>query len=198
MEQQNPTDIITDELRAELLLSRARLQQELAMVATKLEALEDSIEKRQRTRMRLRSYWAEPFDNNYFIEHKESTRYPAVTFDITTNDLSLAYLAMLAKQHHPIPDPYIEPGDVDPYLVIYIQSTELPDGTVGSPPRELCRQLSNARHETADLVTTFREKIIHECPDASSDATVVNYLLKKEILNYCFLQDPDILIQSAL
>ncbi|MGB4768442.1 MAG: hypothetical protein WBP22_04235 [Candidatus Saccharimonas sp.] len=198
MERQNPTDIITDELRTELLLSRARLQQELAMVATKLEALEDSTEKQQRTRMRLRSYWAEPFDNNYFIEHRKSSRYPAVTFDITTSNLSLAYLIMLAKQHHPIPDPCTEPGDFDPYLTIYIQSTELPDGTIGQPPRDLRKKFSNSRHETAELVQTLREKVIDENPDAKNDSAVLDYLLRKEILNHCAQQDPDIVIQSAL
>lgn len=197
MERQNPTDIITRELRTELLLTQARLQRELVAVATKLEALEDSAEKQQRTRMRLCSYWAEPFDNNYFIEYRESSRYPAVTFDITTNTLSLAYLAMLAKQHHPIPEPHIEPGDFDPYLAIYIHSTELPDGTTGQPPDDLRKQFSSCRHETVELVEALREKVIYENPGTRNDSSAIDYLLRKEILNHCIQQDPDIVIKRV-
>ncbi|MGB4762234.1 MAG: hypothetical protein WBP12_02650 [Candidatus Saccharimonas sp.] len=198
MERQNPTEIITDELRAELLLRQAALRQELATVVTKLEALEGSSEQQRRIRMRLRSHWAEPFDNDYFIEHKESNRYPAVTFDITTSNISLAYLVMLAKQNHPIPDPYVEPGDLQPYLAIYIQSTELPDGTTGNPPRDLRKRLSDSRHETAELIQALRKKVVDENHDAKNNASVIDYLLRKEILNHCRQQDPDILIQSAL
>lgn len=203
MDRHDPTEIATTALRAELDQRQIKLHQELTEVATRLEALDDSNERQQRIRMRLRSYWAEYRDNGYYGGFETSARYKPTSYDVTTNDLSLAYLAMLAKQNHPIPDPNIEIKPTSDHLAIYIESAELTDGTVTQRPTELRDSLLDLNDTIMKILVGLREKAraenpYRDIPIAINDDTLQDILLRRVILDYCKQVDPDILIHPAL
>lgn len=201
MERINPRRSTTEATRNELALEQARLSRRLAEVSARLERLEDSSEHAP-PRMILTSHWNEWRDEGYIGGFESSSNFQPCTLEITTYDLSLAYLAMLAMQPHPIPDTHKEIGQFEDHLHIYIKKVELADGTTVQPSNEVSEYFETLRTETADLVATLRESVRNEnpfkdVPTNISTTSLGDALLRKALLDYCHRQDAHFVLSDT-